>query len=87
MSAWTYAHFLSFSAAGFVKDKIGCLGFFSSWKSFAVARNSFPGVGASEGTSFTKWASQVVLVVKNPPANAGDIKSRGFDPWVGKIPW
>ena len=28
---------------------------------------------------------QVVLVVKNPPANAGDIKSRGFDPWVGKI--
>ena len=30
-------------------------------------------------------------VVKNPPANAGDIKHR-FDPWVGKIlgwkiPW
>ena len=25
--------------------------------------------------------SQVALVVKNPPANAG------FDPWVGKIPW
>ena len=30
-------------------------------------------------------ASQVALVVKNPPANAGDIKSRGFDPWVRKI--
>ena len=27
---------------------------------------------------------QVLLVVKNPPANAGDI--REFDPWVGKIP-
>ena len=22
----------------------------------------------------TRWASQVVLVVKNPPANAGDVK-------------
>ena len=30
-------------------------------------------------------ASQLVLVVKNPPANAGD--RRRFDPWVGKIPW
>jgi len=25
-------------------------------------------------------------VVKNPPANAGDMRCR-FDPWVGKIPW
>ena len=24
--------------------------------------------------------------VKNLPANAGDM-GRGFDPWVGKIPW
>ena len=32
-------------------------------------------------------ASQVVLVVKNLSANAGDIKRLGFDPWVGKIPW
>ena len=31
-------------------------------------------------------ASQVVLVVKNPPVNAGDIR-HGFDPWVGKFPW
>ena len=31
-------------------------------------------------------APQVVLVVKNQPANAGDIKKPGFDPWVGKIP-
>ena len=30
-------------------------------------------------------ASQVVLVVKNPSASAGDTR-RGFDPWVGKIP-
>ena len=29
----------------------------------------------------------MVLVVKNPPANAKDIKSHGFHPWVGKIPW
>ena len=31
-------------------------------------------------------ASQVVLVLKNLPVNAGDIKWCGFDPWVGKIP-
>ena len=28
----------------------------------------------------------MVLVVKNPPANAED-KRDLFDPWVGKIPW
>ena len=26
-------------------------------------------------------------MVKNPPANAGDPKRLGFDPWVGKILW
>ena len=31
-------------------------------------------------------ASQVALVVKNPPANASDLRDR-FDPWVRKIPW
>ena len=31
-------------------------------------------------------ASQVVLVVKTLPANAGN-KRCGFDPWDGKIPW
>ena len=32
-------------------------------------------------------ASKVALVVKNPPANAGDIRRHRFDPWVWKIPW
>ena len=31
--------------------------------------------------------SQMVLVVKNPPANAREIRDVSFDPWVGKIPW
>ena len=31
--------------------------------------------------------SQVVLVVKNPPADARDVRDRGFDLWVGKMPW
>ena len=31
-------------------------------------------------------ASQVALVVKNLPANAGDMRP-GFDPWVRKAPW
>ena len=27
-------------------------------------------------------------MVKNPPANAGDLRDvDSFDPWVGKIPW
>jgi len=29
---------------------------------------------------------QMVLVVKNLPANARDMRCE-FDPWVGKIPW
>ena len=33
------------------------------------------------------WASQGMLVVKNPPANARRHKRHLFDPWVGKIPW
>ena len=28
------------------------------------------------------WASQVAIVVKNTPANAGDIRDAKFDPWV-----
>ena len=30
------------------------------------------------------WASQAVPAVKNPPANAGDMRRR-FDPWIRKI--
>ena len=26
-------------------------------------------------------------VVKNLPANAGDFRDAGFDPWVRKMPW
>ena len=34
------------------------------------------------------WAPQVMLVVKNLPANAGDIRDVGLvNPWIGKIPW
>ena len=31
--------------------------------------------------------SQVVLVVKNPPANAGDIRDMGLIPLLGRFPW
>ena len=34
----------------------------------------------------TVWVSQVVLVVKNPPANAGDIKGAGSIPGLGRPP-
>ena len=40
---------------------------------------------------FCLWASQVALVVKNLPANAGNIRDMGFVPGFGrsprKIPW
>ena len=26
-------------------------------------------------------------MVKNPSANAGDVRDARFNPWVGKIPW
>ena len=39
------------------------------------------------GGTVVNKGSQVAIVVKNPPANAGDVKRHGFDLWVGKIPW
>ena len=36
---------------------------------------------------YLERASQVALVVKNLPANAGDHKRHRFDPWIRKIPW
>ena len=33
------------------------------------------------------WGFPHGAVVKNPPANAGDTRDEGFNPWVGKIPW
>ena len=32
------------------------------------------------------WASQVALVVKNPPANVGDIRDVGSIPGLGRSP-
>ena len=34
----------------------------------------------------TGIASQVVLVVKDPPANAGDVRNLGFIPGLGRSP-
>ena len=33
------------------------------------------------------WASQVALVVKNPPGNAEDMRSLGLIPGSGRSPW
>ena len=32
------------------------------------------------------WASQVMLVVKNPPADAGEVRDAGLIPWLGRSP-
>ena len=34
--------------------------------------------------TYVRGASQVVLVVKNPPANAGDIRDAGSTPGLGR---
>ena len=36
---------------------------------------------------FYEWASQVELVVKNPPADADRYWRQGLQAWVEKIPW
>ena len=38
------------------------------------------------GTIFISWTSQVALVVKNPPGNAGDIRDTGSIPGSGRSP-
>ena len=58
------------------------------WKHFKVHRideRLLNQAGKIEEGQGAERASQVVLVVKNPPASAGDLRCR-FDPWVGKIP-
>ena len=41
-------------------------------------------LGPSHFPCWSEWASQVVLVVKNPPANAGDIRDSGY---VSSLGW
>ena len=33
-----------------------------------------------------RWASQVVTVIKNPPANAGDVRDMGLITGLGRCP-
>ena len=40
--------------------------------------------GAENGWKHQAWTSQVALVVKNPPANAGDVRDPGLIPGLGK---
>ena len=38
-------------------------------------------------TAFTRGASQVAQVVKNPPTKSGSMGDLGWKVWEGKIPW
>ena len=40
----------------------------------------------AERLSLSLWASQVALMVKNPPASAGDIRDAGSIPGSGRLP-
>ena len=42
-------------------------------------------LGLAEGSD-DGWASQVALVVKNPPANSGDTGDAGLIPGLGRSP-
>ena len=35
---------------------------------------------------YSMWASQVALMVKNPPASAGDVRDAGLIPGSGRSP-
>ena len=43
-------------------------------------------VAGAGGTLVTDLGSQVALVVKNPPANAGDLRDEGLMPGLGRSP-
>ena len=49
--------------------------------------SSVPGIPQAR---ILEWAafsfSQIVLVVRNPPANAGDVRDSGSIPWSGRSP-
>ena len=42
-------------------------------------------VGPSPGQGC--WAFQLALVLKNPPANGGDVRDMGSLPGLGRLPW
>ena len=46
-----------------------------------------PSLGILPFLMLDNWASQVELVVKNPPANAGDIRDTSSIPGLGRFPW
>ena len=50
---------------------------------FNIVLTTAPGAGEGQ---VTLWASQVVLVVKNLLANAGDVKDVGLIPGLGRSP-
>ena len=45
-----------------------------------------PSLGILPFLMLDNWASQVELVVKNPPANAGDTRDAGLIPGLGRSP-
>ena len=57
--------------------------------------NGLPSSGYKAFISLVKFILSIVLfgnfpvalVIKNLPANAGDISRQGCDPWVVRIPW
>ena len=60
-----------------------------SHKLCSAAKNNNSSNNTNDNTSYLMelWASQLMLVVRNPPANAGDVRDTGSVPCVKKIPW
>ena len=62
----------------------GCLACCSSWGHKESDRTEWLN---NNNKTTDIWGSQVELVIRNLPANAGDTRDVVFDPWVEKIPW
>ena len=60
------------------KMKEGTMHYLIFWDLLGNQSIPWDSTGNSYMFSFLKWVSQVALVVKNLPANAGDIRDAGF---------
>ena len=65
---------------------LNVFGTLPNWRTTIWRGGSWRWCGRRGRGLFTLWASQVVLVVKNPPAGAGDIRDAGLIPGSGRSP-
>ena len=78
---WERKGFLPYFSLIYLMTVLGRAGHESD--SLEQSRPKFPFSGGDDEQYGFFWASQVALVVKNPPANVGDIRDAGSIPGSG----